>query len=78
MERQQLKWFTYATVVSVLVWVVFALTGLQHRLPTALADIVGAATAGGLMTAQWSSLGFGFGAWLALVLGLDSIIDRGA
>jgi hypothetical protein len=30
------------------------------------------------MTAQWSSLGFGFGAWLALVLGLDSIIDRGA
>jgi hypothetical protein len=46
-ERQQLKWFTYATVVSVLVWVVFALTGLQHRLPTALADIVGAATAGG-------------------------------
>jgi hypothetical protein len=41
-ERQQLKWFTYATVVSVLVWVAFALTGLQHRLPTAVAYIVGA------------------------------------
>jgi hypothetical protein len=40
-ERQQLKWFTYATVVSVLVWVAFALTGLQHRLPTALTYVVG-------------------------------------
>ena len=40
-ERQQLKWFTYATVVSVLLWVVFAATGLQHRLPTALEYVVG-------------------------------------
>ena len=42
MERQQLKWFTYATVVSVLFWVVFAFTGLQHRLPTVLMYLVGA------------------------------------
>jgi hypothetical protein len=41
-ERQQLKWFTYATVVSVLVWVAFALTGIQHRLPTILIYAVGA------------------------------------
>jgi hypothetical protein len=41
-ERQQLKWFTYATVVSVLAWVAFGLTGLQHRLPLALDYVVGA------------------------------------
>jgi hypothetical protein len=41
-ERQQLKWFTYATVVSVLFWVAFALPGLQNRLPDALAYVVGA------------------------------------
>jgi hypothetical protein len=41
-ERQQLKWFTYAAVVSVLFWIAFALTGLQHRLPTALTYVVGA------------------------------------
>jgi hypothetical protein len=41
-ERQQLKWFTYATVVSALFWVAFALTGLQNRLPTALTYVVGA------------------------------------
>jgi hypothetical protein len=40
--------------------------------------ILAVATAGGLMTAQWSSPEFGFGAWLTLVIGLDSIIDRGA
>jgi hypothetical protein len=50
-ERQQLKWFTYATVVSVLFWVVFALTGLQHRLPTVLEDIVGAVFLGAVPVA---------------------------
>lgn len=40
--------------------------------------ILAVATAGGLMTAQWSSPEFGFCAWLTLVIGLDSIIDRGA
>jgi hypothetical protein len=39
--------------------------------------ILAVATAGGLMTAQWSSPEFGFGAWLTLVIGLDSIIDPG-
>jgi hypothetical protein len=33
------------------------------------------ATAGGLM-AGWSQPGLGLGAWLALVVGLDTIIDR--
>ena len=41
-ERQQLKWFTYATVVSVLLWIATAATGLQQRLPDALANLVGA------------------------------------
>jgi MFS family permease len=41
-ERQQLKWFTYAAVLSVLAWLVFALTGLQEQLPSALEYIVGA------------------------------------
>jgi hypothetical protein len=40
--------------------------------------ILAVATAGGLMTSQWSSPEFGFGAWLTLVIGLDSIIDRAA
>jgi len=35
-ERQQLKWFTYAAVVSVLVWLVFIVTGVADRLPAAL------------------------------------------
>jgi hypothetical protein len=41
-ERQQLKWFTYATVVSALFWVAFAATNLQQRLPDALANVIGA------------------------------------
>jgi energy-converting hydrogenase Eha subunit A len=41
-ERQQLKWFTYAAVLSVLAWLVFALTGLQEQLPSALEYMVGA------------------------------------
>jgi hypothetical protein len=35
-ERQQLKWFTYAAVLSVLVWLVFIVTGVADRLPAAL------------------------------------------
>jgi hypothetical protein len=41
-ERQQLKWFTYAAVLSVLAWLFFALTGLQEQLPSALEYMVGA------------------------------------
>ena len=40
--------------------------------------ILAVATGGGLVTAQWSSPEFGFGAWLTLVVGLDTIIDRAA
>jgi hypothetical protein len=50
-ERQQLKWFTYATVVSVLFWVVFAATGLQQRLPEALTYVIGAVFLGAVPVA---------------------------
>jgi hypothetical protein len=39
------------------------------------AVIFAIATAGGLI-AGWSQPGLGLGAWLALVVGLDAIIDR--
>jgi hypothetical protein len=42
---------TCATVVSVLVWVALALTGLQQRLPTAVAYIVGATFIGAVPVA---------------------------
>ncbi len=32
-ERQQLKWFTYAAVLSVLVWLLLIVTGVADRLP---------------------------------------------
>jgi hypothetical protein len=32
-ERQQLKWFTYAAALSVLVWLVFIVTDVANRLP---------------------------------------------
>jgi hypothetical protein len=35
-ERQQLKWFTYAAVLSVLVWLLFIVTGIADRLPAVL------------------------------------------
>jgi hypothetical protein len=50
-ERQQLKWFTSATVLSVLVWLAFALTGLQNRLPAALVLVVGAVFLGAVPVA---------------------------
>jgi len=42
------------------------------------AVILAIATAGGLLMAQWSTPAMGLGAWLTLVIGLDSIIDRGS
>jgi hypothetical protein len=39
------------------------------------AMIFAIATVGGLL-AGWSQPGFGLGAWLVLVIGLDAIIDR--
>jgi hypothetical protein len=50
-ERQQLKWVTYATAVSVLVWLVFAATDLQSRLPDALAAVIGAVFVGAVPVA---------------------------
>ena len=40
------------------------------------AVIFALATAGGLLTGIWSEPTFGLGAWIALVIGLDTIIDR--
>ena len=42
------------------------------------AVILAIATAGGLLMAHWSTPVMGLGAWLTLVIGLDSIIDRGS
>jgi hypothetical protein len=39
-ERQQLKWFTYAAVLSVLVWLVFIVTDVVDRLPAALSFVI--------------------------------------
>jgi hypothetical protein len=41
-ERQQLKWFTYAAVLSVLLFLVFALTGLDTRTPSPLGYVIAA------------------------------------
>jgi hypothetical protein len=39
------------------------------------AVIFAIATAAGLAAGQWSEPAFGFGAWVAAVIGLDAIID---
>jgi MFS family permease len=41
-ERQQLKWFTYAAVVSVLLFLIFILTGLDTRAPSLLGYVIAA------------------------------------
>jgi MFS family permease len=41
-ERQQLKWFTYAAALSVLLFLSFALTGLDTRTPSPLGYIIAA------------------------------------
>jgi hypothetical protein len=41
-ERQQLKWFTYAAVLSVLLFLGFALTGLDTRTPSPLGAVIAA------------------------------------
>jgi hypothetical protein len=49
----------------------------RHALLSLRATVILAiATGGGLLSAQWAGPGFGLGAWLTLVIGLDSIIDR--
>ena len=51
-------------------------TSPRHGLLSVRSAVIFAlATAGGLV-AGWSQPGFGLGAWLALVVGLDAIIDR--
>jgi hypothetical protein len=39
-ERQQLKWFTYAAVLSVLLFLVFVLTGLDTRTPSPVGYVI--------------------------------------
>jgi hypothetical protein len=41
-ERQQLKWFTYAALLSTLLFLVFTLTGLDARSPSVLAYVIAA------------------------------------
>jgi hypothetical protein len=41
-ERQQLKWFTYAAVLSVLLFLSFILTGLDSRTPSLLGYVIAA------------------------------------
>ena len=41
-ERQQLKWFTYAAVLSVLLFLIFILTGLDTRTPSLLGYVIAA------------------------------------
>jgi hypothetical protein len=41
-ERQQLKWFTYAATLSVLLFLSFALTGLDTRTPSPLGFVIAA------------------------------------
>jgi hypothetical protein len=41
-ERQQLKWFTYAAVLSVLLFLIFILTGLDSRAPSLLGYVIAA------------------------------------
>jgi hypothetical protein len=41
-ERQQLKWFTYAAVLSVLLFLIFTLTGLDNRTPGPLGYVIAA------------------------------------
>ena len=47
-ERQQLKWFTYATVVSMVVWVVVFASDLQFQLPAVIKDVLGGIWLGGI------------------------------
>jgi hypothetical protein len=41
-ERQQLKWFTYAAVLSVLLFLIFILTGLDTQTPSPLGAVIAA------------------------------------
>jgi hypothetical protein len=51
MERQQLKWFTYAGALVTLLWLVFFAVGLERWLPPVLVHIVGEIWLGGIPAA---------------------------
>jgi hypothetical protein len=51
MERQQLKWFTYAAVLVTLLWLVFFAAGLERWLPPVLVNIVSEIWLGGIPAA---------------------------
>jgi hypothetical protein len=50
-ERQQLKWFTYAAVLVTLMWLVFFAAGLERWLPPVLMHIVSEIWLGGIPVA---------------------------
>jgi hypothetical protein len=51
MERQQLKWFTYAAALVTLLWLVFFAAGLERWLPPVLVNIVSEIWLGGIPAA---------------------------
>jgi len=69
-ERQQLKWFTYAALLSVLVWLVFIVSGLAARLPLALELLTGAVWLVG------PPLGIGVAVLRYRLYDIDQLINR--
>jgi hypothetical protein len=69
-ERQQLKWFTYATVVSMVVWVVVFASDLQFQLPAVVRDILGGIWLGGI------PVGIGVAVLRYRLYDIDRIIHR--
>jgi hypothetical protein len=50
-ERQQLKWFTYAAVLVTLLWLVFFAAGLERWLPSVLMQVISEIWLGGIPVA---------------------------
>jgi len=51
-------------------------TAPRHCLVSVRSAVILAIATAGSLIAGWSQPGLGLGAWLALVVGLDTIIDR--
>ena len=50
-ERQQLKWFTYAAVLVTLLWLIFFAAGLERWLPSVLMQVISEIWLGGIPVA---------------------------
>jgi hypothetical protein len=69
-ERQQLKWFTYATVVSMSTWVVVFASDLQFQLPAVVRDVLAGIWLGGI------PVGIGVAVLRYRLYDIDRIIHR--